>query len=59
MEAILRSNTPLAQRAQAMVDLANQRGGKDNISVILLREKPPEPTGWTARLKGLLHKSKG
>ena len=47
----LQSNLPLA--AQQLVQLANDCGGRDNISVILvrIREDFSVPTGWFAKLK--------
>jgi serine/threonine protein phosphatase PrpC len=47
----LQSNLPLA--AQQLVQLANDCGGRDNISVILVRilEDFSVPTGWFAKLK--------
>ena len=43
--------TELAQAAAELVDLANQNGGRDNISVVLVRV-PPEflpQSGWAQR----------
>ena len=43
--------TELAQAAAELVDLANQNGGRDNISVVLVRV-PPEflpASGWAQR----------
>jgi len=43
--------TELAQAAAELVDLANQNGGRDNVSVILVRV-PPEflpQSGWAQR----------
>jgi protein phosphatase len=47
----MRSNLPLA--AQQLVQLANDSGGRDNISVILVRvvEDFAAPTGWFAKFK--------
>jgi PPM family protein phosphatase len=47
----LAANLPLA--AKQLVQLANDSGGRDNISVILVRvrEDFAVPTGWLARLK--------
>jgi protein phosphatase len=47
----LQSNLPLA--AKQLVQLANDCGGRDNISVILVRilEDFAVPTGWFARFK--------
>jgi protein phosphatase len=46
-----RANLPLA--AQQLVQLANDSGGRDNISVILVRIVGDfaVPTGWFARFK--------
>ena len=47
----LQSNLPLA--AKQLVQLANDCGGRDNISVILVRilDDFAVPTGWFAKLK--------
>jgi protein phosphatase len=50
MEAILAADSTLAELAQKLVDTANEHGGKDNISVILMREAAPERKGWARRL---------
>lgn len=46
----------LVQAAHELVRLANQSGGKDNISVVLARPRAAfaEPTGFLAKLKGFL-----
>jgi protein phosphatase len=47
----LQANLPLA--ASQLVQMANDNGGRDNISVILIRVKRPFPAarGWMSRLK--------
>jgi protein phosphatase len=47
----LGANLPLA--ANQLVQMANDNGGRDNISVILVRVKKPFPAarGWLSRLK--------
>jgi protein phosphatase len=47
----LAANLPLA--ANQLVQMANDNGGRDNISVILVRVKKPFPAarGWLSRLK--------
>jgi protein phosphatase len=47
----LQANLPLA--ASQLVQMANDNGGRDNISVILIRVKKPFPAarGWMSRLK--------
>ena len=49
IEAILAGGDPLALKASALIDHANKNGGKDNISVILMREAPVRG-GWASRL---------
>jgi protein phosphatase len=53
-EEILASVTryPPAEACRELVDLANDRGGTDNISVIVLRIK--KNTNGEGRMKGLL-----
>ena len=36
IQSILNESTPLESRCQRLVDAANQAGGKDNITVLLL-----------------------
>lgn len=47
----LQTNMPLA--AGQLVQMANDNGGRDNVSVILIRVKKPFPAarGWVSRLK--------
>jgi protein phosphatase len=47
----LKSNLPLA--ANQLVQMANDNGGRDNVSVILIRVKKPFPaeTGWLSKVK--------
>lgn len=34
--SILNSSREIDERAQMLIDLANERGGKDNISIIII-----------------------
>jgi protein phosphatase len=47
----LKSNLPLA--ANQLVQMANDNGGRDNVSVILIRVRKPFPaeTGWLSKVK--------
>jgi PPM family protein phosphatase len=50
---ILEMPLPLHQRAQSLIDAANARGGRDNITVLLVQvEVEPEKRGLIARLLG-------
>lgn len=49
IEAVLAGGDPLAVKASTLIDHANKNGGKDNISVILMREAPVRG-GWASRL---------
>ncbi len=49
IEAVLAGGDSLANKAAALVARANANGGKDNVSVILMREMPVR-TGWASRL---------
>jgi serine/threonine protein phosphatase PrpC len=50
---ILEMPAPLHQRAQSLIDAANARGGRDNITVLLVQvEVEPEKRGLIARLLG-------
>jgi serine/threonine protein phosphatase PrpC len=49
IEAVLAGGESLAAKAAALVECANRNGGKDNISVILMREVPVR-SGWASRL---------
>ena len=53
--AVLELGEPLKVRAQRLVDMANANGGKDNISVILMRVAVDQPGGWATRLLKRLH----
>jgi PPM family protein phosphatase len=51
IEAVLAEADTLEQRARKLVDMANGNGGKDNISVVLMREATEVPAGgWAKRL---------
>jgi protein phosphatase len=41
----------LADKAGALVDSANEAGGRDNVSTLLLQVGNPQSPGWAARLK--------
>jgi protein phosphatase len=56
MEAILSSDDSLEARAKNLVRLANENGGKDNISVALIRIAATAKEGWAKRL---LHRLQG
>lgn len=49
IEAVLASDETLAGKASRLIERANANGGKDNISVILMRETPAR-SGWASRL---------
>jgi PPM family protein phosphatase len=49
IEAVLTGGESLAAKASTLIERANKNGGKDNISVILMREVPAR-TGWASRL---------
>ena len=50
---IMQSETDLAQKADLLIDLANQHGGRDNISVVLVEVcEEIEKRGLIARLLG-------
>ena len=51
IEAVLGEALPLADRARKLVDMANANGGKDNVSVVLMREAADAGgAGWARRL---------
>lgn len=58
IQELLNAIGPLESRARRMIDLANEHGGKDNISVILLRQKPAAPPSLAGRLKDLFRLGK-
>jgi protein phosphatase len=41
---------PLAEKADALVDAANEAGGRDNVSALLMQVGSPQSPGWRARL---------
>lgn len=48
--ALLAGPDALPDKAQRLIGAANERGGRDNISVILLRQVPAAQVGWPRRL---------
>jgi protein phosphatase len=51
IEAVLGEALPLPERASKLVEMANANGGKDNISVVLMREASGAGgAGWAKRL---------
>ncbi|QTD45577.1 Stp1/IreP family PP2C-type Ser/Thr phosphatase [Ottowia testudinis] len=49
--AVLAAGEPLEQTTQRLIDLANQRGGRDNVSVIMVKaHEPPKKTGVMSKL---------
>ena len=56
MASILALKESLTARAQRLIDTANENGGKDNVSVILMRAAADPPMGWAARLIRRLHR---
>ncbi len=49
LAAILRRRLTLEDKAQALIDGANARGGRDNIAVVLVQAKRPH--AWWRRLR--------
>jgi protein phosphatase len=50
---IVSGELPLEQRAKQLIDAANERGGRDNISVLMIEvHDAPEKRGLIARLLG-------
>jgi protein phosphatase len=41
---------PLAEKAGALVDAANEAGGRDNVTALLMQVGSPPSPGWAARL---------
>jgi protein phosphatase len=41
---------PLAETASLLVDAANEAGGRDNVSALLVQVGTPQSPGWAARL---------
>jgi protein phosphatase len=48
--AHLAAERPLGEIASALVDAANEAGGRDNVSALLVQVGAPQPAGWAARL---------
>jgi len=48
--ALLAQGRPLGETASALVDAANEQGGRDNVSALLLQVGTPQSPGWAARL---------
>ena len=49
--AVLAAGMTLEQTAQRLIDLANERGGRDNVSVIVVKaHEPPKKSGVMAKL---------
>lgn len=59
IEAVLAQEGPLLARGQALVDQANANGGKDNISVVLMREAVESEKGWARRLVSRFQRQPG
>jgi protein phosphatase len=50
---IVASQIPLEERAKQLIDAANESGGRDNISVLMIEvHEAPEKRGLIARLLG-------
>jgi len=47
--AVLAEPLTAQQACERLVQLANELGGEDNISVILIRLQPPPPPNWWKR----------
>ncbi len=41
---------PLGETASALIDAANEAGGRDNVSALLVQVGTPQSPGWAARL---------
>jgi len=50
ISAHLATGKPLGEVASALVDAANEAGGRDNVSAILVQVGSPQSPGWAARL---------
>jgi protein phosphatase len=50
---LVESGSDLDQTARRLIDQANENGGRDNISVILVRSSPPA-RGWLNKIGGIL-----
>ena len=46
---------PLGETASLLVDAANEAGGRDNVSALLVQVGTPQSPGWAARLVRRLH----
>ena len=52
-EVLGQTDQTLGARAQRLVDMANERGGRDNVTVALIRSKEtPKKSGVMAKLLG-------
>lgn len=58
IEATLAGPEGLAAKAALLIERANKNGGKDNVSVILMREAP-QREGWASRLVRKLQGASG
>lgn len=52
LESLLQTGGDLSKMGQNLIDAANSRGGRDNISVLLVQAEKSPPAGLVARLFG-------
>jgi len=53
ISGVVSSDMTLEQKAKQLIDLANENGGRDNISVLLVElHETPEKRGLISRLLG-------
>lgn len=45
MEEVIKGELPLAEKAQTLIDLANQEGGEDNITIVILHQTAGSESG--------------